>query len=182
MLGKKTNLKTWWRGYLHVQNYRMITPPALTPGMSQRKQISYVQRTSIYIAVCKIINHPITGSNNIWQVTHRLVGLSKKNPELNAGNASNTVLRLAIVRQTPGPSCPYPSGRPPSGHRPGYGVYINAHTLQVALGMVQPFGMVQHSAWSSPSAWSNNWAWSSPSPWPNPSDPNKTESDGRDPL
>ena len=36
-------------------------------------------------------------------------------------------------RQTPCPSCPYPSDRPPSGHRPGRRQVRHAHILQVDL-------------------------------------------------
>ena len=36
-------------------------------------------------------------------------------------------------RQTPGPSCPYPSDRPPSGHRPGRRKARHVHILQIGL-------------------------------------------------
>ena len=36
-------------------------------------------------------------------------------------------------RQTPGPPCPYPSDRPPSGHRPGRRQARHARILQIGL-------------------------------------------------
>ena len=36
-------------------------------------------------------------------------------------------------RQTPGPSCPYPSDRPPSGHLPDRRQALHANILQIGL-------------------------------------------------
>ena len=43
-----------------------------------------------------------------------------------------------LPRQTPGPSCPYPSYRPPSGHCPGRRQALHAHILQIGLHLTQP--------------------------------------------
>ena len=54
-------------------------------------------------------------------------------------------------RQTPGPSCPYPSDRPPSGHHQGRRHARHAYILQIGLHLTQtrslwtPLGMVQPS-------------------------------------
>ena len=44
-------------------------------------------------------------------------------------------------RQTPGPSWPHPSDRPPSGHRPGRRRARHAHLLQIGFLLVKPRSM-----------------------------------------
>ena len=96
--------------------------------------LPHIHSPSLLYFIFSLLPFPCLGFSSTMYVRSGMGNASPRPPC--DGTPSDSV--WPSPKQTPGPSCPYPSDRTPSGHRASRRRARHAHILQIGLHLTQP--------------------------------------------